>query len=255
MHPFTGFVTVTVYVPATPRSVEDAFGVVPAGFPDPSVHANVAPGVDELALTVTVGIAHVSVCAAPGVTFGVPVFELMVMFAVPVQPFDGSVTVTVYEPAALTVGVAVFPPLTIPGPLQEYDGLLTGVDAVNVPLVVVHVMVSAELADALGAVVLLLTFTVDVPVHPFEGSVTVTVYVPAAFTVGVCVEPPLTMPGPLHEYDGLEIPVLAEMVPEVVVQFNAKAEPPVTLGGVVFEVTLTLAVFEHPLAVLVTVTV
>ena len=149
----------------------------------------------------------------------------------------------------------MFPPLTIPGPLQEYDGLLMGVDAVNVPLVVVHVIVSDEEAVALGAVVLLLTFTVDVPVHPFDGSVTVTVYVPAAFTVGEEDVPPLTIPGPLQEYDGLEIPVLAEMIPEVVVQFNAKGEPPVTLGAVVFELTLTLAVLVHPLAVLVTVTV
>jgi hypothetical protein len=45
------------------------------------------------------------------------------------------------------------------------------------------------------------------------------------------------------------------MVPEVVLQFNAKGEPPVTLGAVVFELTLTLAVLVHPLAVLVTVTV
>lgn len=69
--------------------------MVPAGFPNASVHANVAPGVDELALTVTVGMAQVSVCAEPGVTFGAVVFELMVTFAVPVQPFEGSVTVTV----------------------------------------------------------------------------------------------------------------------------------------------------------------
>jgi hypothetical protein len=48
---------------------------------------------------------------------------------------------------------------------------------------------------------------------------------------------------------------LAEMVPLVVVQFNANAEPGVTTGGVRSAVTLTVAVLVHPLEVLVTVTV
>ena len=44
-----------------------------------------------------------------------------------------------------------------------------------------------------------MTFTVAVAVHPFAGSVTVNVYVPARFTVGVAVAPPETIPGPAHE--------------------------------------------------------
>ena len=38
--------------------------------------------------------------------------------AVLVQPFAKFVTVTVYVPVAPTVGLAVFPPETIPGPFQ-----------------------------------------------------------------------------------------------------------------------------------------
>ena len=39
----------------------------------------------------------------------------------------------------------------------------------------------------------------EVAVHPFAGFVTVKVYVPGAFTVGVAVVPPETIPGPAHE--------------------------------------------------------
>ena len=38
--------------------------------------------------------------------------------------------------------------------------------------------------------------TVEELVHPFAGSVTVTVYVPGKFTVGVEVVPPEEIPGP-----------------------------------------------------------
>lgn len=55
VHPFAGFVTVRVYVPFEVTFVAAAFGVVPAGVPAVGpVHANVAPPVVELPLSVTV---------------------------------------------------------------------------------------------------------------------------------------------------------------------------------------------------------
>lgn len=62
VHPFAGFVTVSVYVPAAVTLVDAAFGVVPAGVPAVGpVHANVAPPVVELPLSVTVAVEHVMV--------------------------------------------------------------------------------------------------------------------------------------------------------------------------------------------------
>jgi hypothetical protein len=65
-----------------------------------------------------------------------------------------------------------------------------------VPLVVVQFNASEGPAETLGVVVLLLTITVDVLEHNVAGSVIVTVYVPAAFTVAEAVPPPDTIPGP-----------------------------------------------------------
>jgi hypothetical protein len=50
-----------------------------------------------------------------------------------------------------------------------------------------------------GGVMFDVTETFPVAAHPLVVLVTVTVYVPAAFTVGVCDDPPLTIPGPLQE--------------------------------------------------------
>ena len=51
-------------------------------------------------------------------------------------------------------------------------------------------------AVTFGNGVLLVTFTIAVLVHPLEGSVTVTVYVPGELTEGVLLVPPDTIPGP-----------------------------------------------------------
>lgn len=123
---------------------------------------------------------------------------MTVTVAVAVHPFAGLVTVSVYVPAALTVGVAVFPPDTIPGPLQEKVAPLVEEEPFSVAVVVPQVIVCGEPALALGGVIFCVTFTVAVFVHP-AGLVTVSVYVPGAFTVGVAVFPPETIPGPLHE--------------------------------------------------------
>jgi hypothetical protein len=53
----------------------------------------------------------------------------------------GSVTVRVYVPAVFTVGVAVFPPETIPGPAQLKVAPDVEEDPFNVTEVAVHVSV------------------------------------------------------------------------------------------------------------------
>jgi hypothetical protein len=68
-----------------------------------------------------------------------------------------------------------------------------------VPEVVVHVSVSDEPGVTVGAVVLEETVMLPVFVQPFAVLVTVTLYVPDAFTVGAADVDPLTMPGPLQE--------------------------------------------------------
>ena len=67
------------------------------------------------------------------------------------------------------------------------------------PLAVVQVSANGAPATKFGKVPLFVTDTVAVFVHPLAGLVTVTVYVPAAFTVGDEVVPPETIPAPAHE--------------------------------------------------------
>ena len=61
---------------------------------------------------------HVKVPVVDAVAFGAPALKATEVVAVLTHPFAGSVTVTVYAPAALTVAVAVLAPETIPGPVQ-----------------------------------------------------------------------------------------------------------------------------------------
>jgi hypothetical protein len=112
------------------------------------------------------------------------------------QPFEGSVTVIVYVPAALTVGFVVVPPETIPGPDQLNVAPLVLDEPLNVTVFAEQVNVCADPAFALGVPVLAFTTTELFAVHPFEGSVTVIVYTPAVFTEGLAVVAPETIPGP-----------------------------------------------------------
>ena len=98
-----------------------------------------------------------------------------------VHPLAEFVTVTVYVPVELTLGFAVPPPETIPGPAQ-LKPVPDDVAAESTTEVVVAVSVP-PVALAPGAFVFVLTETVAVLVQPFE-PVTVTVYVPLAHTVG-----------------------------------------------------------------------
>jgi hypothetical protein len=126
------------------------------------------------------------------------VLEDTTTLAVAVQPFEGSVTVIVYVPAALTVGVAVVAPATIPDPVQLNVAPDVADDPLSVTVFEVHVMICAAPAFASGNPVPEFTAALLVEVQPFEASETVNVYVPAAFTVGVAVVPPETIPGPLQ---------------------------------------------------------
>jgi hypothetical protein len=92
-----------------------------------------------------------------------------------VHPFEGSVTVTVYDPAALTVAEAVLAPETIPGPLQLNIAPVVVDEAFKTTDVAEQVSVCEEPAFAFGADVFELTVTVDGAVHPFDGSVIVNV--------------------------------------------------------------------------------
>jgi len=89
--------------------------------------------------------------------------------------------------------------------------------------------------------------------HPVAEFVTVTVYVPAALTLGFAVVPPETIPGPAQLKPVPDV-VAAERTTEVVVHVRV---PPVALapGNVAFVVTDAVAVLVQPLAELVTVTV
>lgn len=139
------------------------------------------------------------IAPAPAVTLGGETIFVTATVVVEVHPLLGSVTVTVYVPAAFTVGEAVVPPAVIPAPVQLYVAPLVVELALIVPLVVIQFNESAEPAVAFGGTVLLVTVTVVVDVHPLAGSVMVTVYVPAAFTVGDTVVPPPVIPVPVHE--------------------------------------------------------
>jgi hypothetical protein len=128
----------------------------------------------------------------------VPVFALTTTELFALQPFDGSVTIKLYVPAVLTVGVGVEPPETIPGPVQLKVAPAVADDPLSITLVDEHVIVCVVPAFASGAVVFELTVTLLFAVQPLDGSVTVSWYDPAALTVGDAVLPPETMPGPVQ---------------------------------------------------------
>ena len=150
--------------------------------------------------------------------------------AVLVQPLVELVMVTVYVPDSLTVGLAVVPPETIPEPdqLKSFPDVVAAESTTDV---VVQVKVP-PVALAPGGVTVEFTGAVAVLVQPLAESVTVTVYVPDALTVGLAVVPPETIPGPA-QLKPVPVVVSAERVTDVVVQLNV---PPVALapGVVIF---------------------
>ena len=123
------------------------------------------------------------------------------------------------------------------------------------PLPAAQVSVNAGPAVTPGKAPVFVTSTVAVAVQALAGSVTVTVYVPAAFTTALAVLPPETMPLPAQLYVAPAVPDVTLTIPLVVVQSSVKGLPAVASGGFVFIVTATVAVFVQPFAGSVTVTV
>ena len=102
-------------------------------------------------------------------------FVVTKTFVVFVQPFEGSVTVTVYVPDESTVGLGVVPPETIPVPVQLYVTPVVVELALMFPLLTTQVNVNDVPAVTFGKAPVFVTTTVVVAVHVFAGSVTVTV--------------------------------------------------------------------------------
>ena len=151
----------------------------------------------------------------------------------------------------LTVGLAVVPPETMPGPAQ-LNVFPAEISAEITTDVVVHVSVP-PVTPASGGVLLRPTSAVAVLVQPFAVLVTVTVNVPEAVTVGFAVLPFALMPDPLQLNPVPNVDA-AERSTEVVVQVSV---PPVALapGGVMSEFTDAVALLVQPPKDVVTVTV
>jgi hypothetical protein len=168
------------------------------------------------------------------------------------QPFALFVTVTVYVPLAVTVGLAVFPPETIPVPAQLNDTPPVEELADRTTDVVVQVSSPPE-ALTPGASPVPVTGAVAVLVQPLAEHVTVTVYVPVALTLGFAELPPETIPGP-DQLNAAHDPLAADRTTDVVEQVSV---PPVALapGTSLFSFTDAVAVLVQPLAEFVTVSV
>ena len=154
----------------------------------------------------------------------------------------------------LTVALALLPPDIIPVPLHANVAPGVVEDPFTVAVFPLQVMVPPVTANASGGVVLLVTVVIDVFTQPLLGSVTVTVYAPAALATSFC-EEEVNPPGPLQ----LKVTPEVEEVPLMVTVFVTQLKVPVVddpaLGTVVLVVTLVTAVFTQPLFGSVTVTV
>ena len=169
-----------------------------------------------------------------------------------VQPFVASVEVTVYVPAADTIaGFGLFNGNEPPFHTIVFPRLVP----VSVVVKLLQSILLLLTEVTVGAVVFVVTATVVVAVHPFAGSVTVTVYVFAAFTVAVEVAAPAVIPTPVQLNVAPGVVELAVIFPLNVVHVNISGAPAVAVGAVVFVVTATVVVAVHPFAGFVTVTV
>lgn len=251
-HPFAGSVTVNVYVPAALTVGVAVFA--PEVIPGP-IQLNVVPLVVEEPPRLTEVAIQFNVCVAPAFAFGTPAAAFTATCEEEVQPFAGSVTVNVYVPAAFTTGVAVLPPETIPAPVQLNVAPLVEDDPFRVAEGEAQVNVCAAPAFEFGVLVFVFTTTCAGAEHPFAGSVTVNVYVPAALTVGVAVFPPEIIPGPAQ----LNVaPLVAEepfRLTEVIAQLSVGEVPAFASGAPAAAFTETCEGAEHPLDGSVTVNV
>lgn len=239
VHPFAGFVAVTVYVPAA-LTVAGLAALLNA----PPFQTMVLPAL--VPVNVAVVVVQLILLLLAELTVGGVVFEVMVTVDVFVQPFTKLVDVTVYVPIALTV--AGFDAFTREPPFHTI--VLPKLVPVNVAVNAVHVKFPEEEEETVGGVVLLVIVTVDVAVHPLDAFVEVTVYVPAALTeAGLAA---LLNAPPFHTIVPDPVPVNVELS-VVHVKFPELDED--TVGGVVFPVMVTVEVAVHPFAGFVAVTV
>jgi hypothetical protein len=164
VHPFAGFVAVTVYVPAA---------VTVAGFAAltklPPFQTIVLPAL--VPVNVALVVEHEILLLLDDETVGGVVLDVMVTVDVAVQPFAGFVAVTVYVPAALTV--AGFAALLKTPPFHTI--VLPALVPVKVAVGVVQEILLLLAEETVGGVVLDVIVTVDVFVHPFIKLVAVTV--------------------------------------------------------------------------------
>ena len=153
------------------------FGVMPA------LQLYVALGVVELPCSVAVALVQVIVALfAFTLALGTSVSVVTFTVAVEEQPVAGSVTVSVYTPDEVAVPVAVLPGVTPADQLKVALGVVD--EPCSVAEVVRQVMLMLALATAMfGNAPFIITATLAVSEHPLYGSVTVSVYTPAPFTV------------------------------------------------------------------------
>jgi hypothetical protein len=150
--------------------------------------------------------------------------------AVDVQPVPGSVTVNVYVPAVVTEGVPDEEE-NPPGPVQAMVAPDVEEDPFKFTEVVVHVKVRVVPVVALGAPAAGFTTWVAVEGQPaLAGSVTVTVYVPAALTKGFC-NVDVNPPGPLQLYVTPGVVELPLRETEVIEQVSVCVAPALAFGA------------------------
>jgi hypothetical protein len=121
-------------------------------------------------------------------------------------------------------------------------------EPLNAIEVVVQVNTLSIPAFTFGGVLFKVTKATSEAVQPLDGSVTVKVYVPAAFTDGVAVVPPETMLPPLLATQANVAPSVVDEplnAIEVVVHVKTLSIPAFTFGGVLFKVTKATSVAVH----------
>ena len=113
-------------------------------------------------------VVQVNTLSAPALAFGSVLFKVTKATSVAVHPLAGSVTVNVYVPAALTVGVAFVAPETMFPPLLAAQEKVAPA-VVEEPLKSIEVVVQFSTlsgpAAVLGGVLFNVTKATSVPIH------------------------------------------------------------------------------------------
>ena len=187
-----------------------------------------------------------NVVSKPAFTFGGVVLLVTITLAVFVHPFAASVAVTVNVPLVETdAGFAAFtnvPPF--------HTIVFPALTPVKVAFGVVQLMLLLLVAVIVGGVVLDVTVTESIDVHPFTLLVAVTVYVPALVTDAGFVT--FTNVPPFHT---MVLPALVPVnvalgVEQVILLLDAES-----VGGKVLPVIVTESIVVQPFVAAVTVRV